>query len=151
MITDKLGNQYIKLVALFGAVATLLLAAQSLGIPFGLLNLAVVTILGVATILSFVILGRRAFEFFDPGSLVNQLGSELVGWIDRAGRLRHFGRQHSFQAHYQKQAAGLLDSYEGVVRMAVQDEVSRRNTLAYLARQALGILSYYGQAKASDC
>lgn len=147
MITDKLGNQYIKLVALFGAVATLLLAAQSLGIPFGLLNLAVVTILGVATILSFVILGRRAFEFFDPGSLVNQLGSGLVDWIDRAARLRHFGRQHAFQAHYQKQAAGLLDSYEGVVRMAVQDEVSRRHTLPYLARHALGILSYYGRRK----
>jgi hypothetical protein len=57
MIADKLGNQYIRLVAVFGAVATLLLAAQSLGIPIGLLNLVLVTILGVATILSFVILG----------------------------------------------------------------------------------------------
>jgi hypothetical protein len=147
MITDKFGNQYIRLVALFGAVATLLLAAQSLGIPFGLLNLAVVTILGVATILSFVILGRRAFEFFDPGSLVNQVGSELVGWINRAARLRHFGRQHSFQAYYQKQAAELLDSYDGVVRMAVQDEICRQHTLPYLARHALGILSYYGRRK----
>jgi hypothetical protein len=79
MFADKLGNQYIKLVALFGALATLLLAAQSLGIPAGLLNLAVVTVLGVATILSFVVLGRRAFTFFDPGSLVSQLGSELAG------------------------------------------------------------------------
>jgi hypothetical protein len=70
-----------------------------------------------------------------------------LGWIDRAARLRHFGRQHSFQNHYQKLAAGLLDCYEGVVRMAVQDEVSRRNTLPYLAQHALGTLSYYGRRK----
>ena len=63
MFADKLGNQYIKLVALFGAVATLLLAAQSIGLQTGLLNMVLVTILGVATILSFVLLGRRAFEF----------------------------------------------------------------------------------------
>jgi hypothetical protein len=79
MIADKLGNDYIRLVALFGAVATLLLAAQSLGIAFGLFNVTVVTILGVATILSFVILGRRAFEFFDPGSLAKQLGFRING------------------------------------------------------------------------
>ncbi|HEV2416314.1 MAG TPA: hypothetical protein VGX94_00770 [Terriglobia bacterium] len=147
MIADKLGNQYIKLVALFGAVATLLLAAQSLSIPYGLLNLTVVAFLGVATILSFIVLGRRAFEFFDPGALVNQLGSELIGWIDRATRLRYFGRQRAFQAHYQKQAAALLSSYEGVVRLAAQDDVTRQHTLPYLAVHALGILTYYGRRK----
>ena len=147
MIADKLGNEYIRLVALFGAVATLLLAAQSLGIVFGLFNVTVVTILGVATILSFVILGRRAFEFFDPGSLADQLGSELVGWINRATRLAYFGRQPSFQAYYQKQTATLLGSYEGVVRMATLEEVGRQHTLPYLAQHALGILVYYAQRK----
>lgn len=147
MIADKLGNQYIKLVALFGAVATLLLVAQSLGIPFGLLNLAFVALLGVATILSFILLGRRAFEFFDPGALLNQLGSELIDWINRATRLRYFGRQRAFQAHYQQQADRLLSSYEGVVRLAAQDETSQRHTLPFLAMHTLGILTYYGRRK----
>jgi hypothetical protein len=147
MISEKLGNQYIRLVALFGAVATLLLAAQSLGISFGLLNLAVVTILGTATILSFVTLGRRAFEFFDPGSLVNALGFDMASWINRATKLRYFGRQHSFQAHYQRQVAALLDSYDGVVRMAAEDAIARQHTLPYLAQHTLRILGYYGRRK----
>jgi hypothetical protein len=141
MFADKLGNQYIRLVALFGAVATLLLAAQSIGIPTGLLNLALVTILGVATILSFVVLGRRAFEFFDPASLVSQLGSELASLIDRTTRLHIFSRQQSFQAFYQKQAGALLNSYEGVVRVAAQDAISRQHTLPHLAQNLLVILA----------
>ena len=96
MFADKLGNQYIKLVALFGAVATLLLAGQSIGIQTGLLNMVLVTILGVATILSFVLLGRRAFEFFDPASLVSQLGSELVSWMNRATTLHASNRSRPF-------------------------------------------------------
>lgn len=147
MFTDKLGNQYIKLVALFGAVATLLLAGQSIGIQTGLLNLVLVTILGVATILSFVLLGRRAFEFFDPASLVRQLGSELVSSINRATTLHVFSRQQSFQAFYQKQAGSLLNSYESVVRVAAQDAVSRQYTLPYLAQNLLAIWAYYGRRK----
>lgn len=147
MFTDKLGNQYIKLVALFGAVATLLLAGQSIGIQTGLLNMVLVTILGVATILSFVLLGRRAFEFFDPSSLVSQLGSELVSWINRATTLHVFSREQSFQSFYQKQAGSLLNSYESVVRVAAQDAVSRQYTLPYLTQNLLAIWAYYGRRK----
>jgi hypothetical protein len=147
MFTDKLGNQYIKMVARFGAVATLLLGAQSIGVQIGLLNMVVVTILGVATILSFVSLGRRSFDFLDPRSLVSQLGPELISWIDRATKLHVFNRQQSFQAFYQKQAASLLKSYDGVVRVAAQDAVSRQHTLPYLAQNLLEIWVYYGKRK----
>ena len=147
LVADKLGNQYIRLVAVFGAVAILLLAAQGLSIPFGLLNLTLVTFLGVATILSFVMLGRRAFEFFDPGTLVHELGAKLVGWINRASRLNYFGRQPAFQTHYQKQAESLLVSYDGVVKLSARDDVSQQHTLPTLAKQTLGILMFYSRRK----
>lgn len=147
MFADKLGNQYVGLVALFGAVAILTLSAQSVGFHIGLLSVVFVAFLGTATVLSFVRIGRRAFEFFDPSPLASQLAVDLVDWIDQATRAQSFGRNPSFQDHYRKQAAGLLASYQDIVRVAAADRSACSSTMPKLADQMRRILAYYVSRK----
>ena len=95
LVREKVGDLYIKLVALLGALAVLVLAKNSLGFAPNVLDLGLITILGVSAILSFVILGRRIFDFFDPTRLVtvgnqhkwDSLGPERSGVGKSLGEL----------------------------------------------------------------
>ena len=113
MFADKLGNQYIKLVALFGAVATLLLA----GAEYWNADRAPQYRPGHGPRrgddFEFRVARMWPPKFFDPASSVSHLDSELVSWINRATTLHVFSRQQSFQAFYQKQAGSLSEFRRG--------------------------------------
>lgn len=69
LVREKVGNLYIRIVALFGGVSLILLGLVNLGYTPGTLNIILALLLGVASLFSFVELGRRAFYFFDPTKL----------------------------------------------------------------------------------
>jgi hypothetical protein len=75
VVEEKVGNVYIRLVAFEAALATFLLAAHTLGIFLGYLNLVLVSVGAVFSIFAFVFLGFRTFYFFDP--------TQLVGYVER--------------------------------------------------------------------
>lgn len=98
ILAEKVGGLYIRLTALLGTVAVLLLAMQGGGVAIGPADLLLVTLLGAATILAFLVLGRRAVQFFDPAHFVPQLGGELARLVDKATSLSTLDRRPPLQA-----------------------------------------------------
>ncbi|MCI0407260.1 MAG: hypothetical protein L0191_01640 [Acidobacteria bacterium] len=144
---EKVGNVYIRTVALLAAVATLMLVARATGYQPGLLHLVLVSLLGLIAIFSFVVLGTRAFNFFDPTSLVDYLAHDLARWI-RGPTPRGFEwRNPSFQAHYQRQAERALETYRNIFTLAISEEHLRGRAVMALAGRALGLLQAYEEEK----
>lgn len=146
---EKIGNLYIRIVALTVAVAILLLTKNALGFSLGILDLSVVALLAVIAVFSFVLLGMRAFHFFDPTKLVEYLGYELVRWFQAATPKGFQWQNPSFQAHYQKQAEGVLMTYRNVVYLATQEKYFDGKALVQLILQPLILLQLYVKKKRS--
>jgi hypothetical protein len=149
LVQEKTGNLYLRIVALLCAVAILLLAIHALGFPIGILNLCLLTVLSMISIFSFIELGRRIFDFFNPAVLVTYLADDLQKSIRRATSRGFQWHNPSFQKAYQNQAESLLNSYHNIVHLVTHEERPYGKTLLALARTALGLLAYYAKNKSS--
>ena len=147
LMREKVGNQYIRVVALLGGVTIISLAACALGVKLGFLNLLLVTLTGVVAIFSFVVLGMRAFYFFDPTALVDYLARDLLRSIHGSTLKGFQWRDSSFQDHYRRQADDLLKTYINVVHLASSEEHLRGRPLTELVLRALALLELYAQEK----
>jgi len=147
LMREKVGNAYIRLVALLGAVAIFQHAALTIGFHTGILNLALLTGLGAMALFGFVVLGIRAFYFFDPAQLVEHLAVDLMRWIRSATPAGFQWRKPSFQVHYQRQADLALTTYRDVVSLSNAEEHLQGESLNRLALRALGLLRFYAREK----
>lgn len=144
---EKVGNVYIRMVALLGAVSILLLALRAVGLEPGLSHLLLVALLGVVAVFSFVVLGTRAFNFFDPTTLVDYLARDLLRWMHNATPAGFQWRNAAFQAHYQRQAQRALQTYSKIVTLTLSEEHVAGGAVLALAGRALGLLQAYERQK----
>lgn len=147
LMHEKFGSYYIRIVALLGTICILLLMSASMGFLPGVLHLLLITFLAIVAILSFVILGLRAFNFFDPSHLTGYLADELITSIRSATPLGFQWQDPLFQASYQKQADELLTTYRDVVHVAATDEHPQPRALTGLGLGALNLLVSYSKQK----
>jgi len=146
---EKVGNLYIRAVALTVAVASLLLAKAGIGFSISILDVLLAILLILMAIFSFVRLGMRIFYFFDFTELSKQLDSELVHWSRSATTSGFRFYDPTFQAHYQKQAERALRTYGGVVILAIEDKHFDGRALAELMARPLILLQVYAKNKSS--
>jgi hypothetical protein len=143
VIHEKVGNVYIRLVAFEAALAVLLLAAYTRGWFLGYLNLALVSFGAVFSIFAFVVLGFRAFYFFDPTQLAWYLERALQTAIISATKLRRGWTKHPLQMAYQRQAASALSGYRDLVIVATQAMPAETEALLQLAGGLCRSLGFY--------
>jgi hypothetical protein len=147
LVREKVGNLYIRIVAMFGATSLILLGISNFGYAPGTLNLILVLLLGIASVFSFVELGRRAFYFFDPTTLVRVLSSDILR-LARSATTSGFGWQNgAFQDHYRKQADGDVHIYEDVVLLSNRESHLQGRSLLALVLQFLVLLEIYSKEK----
>jgi hypothetical protein len=146
LLQEKIGNTYLKNIALLGGVAIFLLALNTLGFRPGILNLFLIIFLGLIAIFSFVIIGTRTFNFFDPAALVRLLIPNLHRLIHSAGPSEFQWQDPPFQSHYQEQAENRLNTYLNILSLAIKKEAPRK-TLSELAYHALYLLRSYAEEK----
>src|SRR5256886_10161228 len=65
-VDEKVGNVYIRIVAILGAVSILYLIAGVMGVQIGLIGLVAIGALSILSLFSFLFLGKRTFNFFQP-------------------------------------------------------------------------------------
>jgi hypothetical protein len=147
LVREKVGNLYIRIVALFGGISLILLGASNLGYRPGTLNLALVSLLGIASLFSFVELGRRAFYFFDPTKLVAVLASDILRLAKSATWLGFSWRDAGFQDHYRKQADSDVRIYEDVLLLSNTERHLQGRSLLALVLQFLVLLELYSKEK----
>lgn len=147
LVREKVGNFYVRVVALLGVVGTILLAAYVLGYTPGVLNSTLVAFLGGLAILSFVVLGSRIFEFFNPVPLTGYVGENLAREIIAVTPEGFRWQDRSFQGYHQRQAENLLRTYSNIVHLATQENHLRGDALRQLATGALSLMRFYAQKK----
>jgi len=143
LIKEKVGNLYIRAVALTVAVAILLLGKSAFGFSISFLDMSIVIFLSIIAVFSFIVLGLRIFSYFDPTRLAEYLGYELARWFKAATPKGFQWRNPSFQYHYQKQAEQLLMTYRKVTYLATHMEYFDGAILTRLATRPLLLLQLY--------
>lgn len=147
LVRERVGNYYVRVVALLGVVGTILLAARALNYSPGVLNLLLVAFLGGLSILSFVVLGSRVFNFFNPVPLVSYVGEDLAREIIAVTPEGYRWQDQSFQDYHQRRAENLLRTYGNIVHLATQEDYLRGDALRQLATGALSLLRFYAHNK----
>jgi hypothetical protein len=147
LMREKVGNLYIRTVAFLAGACVLLLAAQAMGFKPGVVSLAVIAFLAMAAILSFLVLGLRLFNFFDPTALVAYLTTDFLRWSQSATVVGFRRHDPSFQAHYQRQAQAVLATFKHVISLSLRQETVEGPILAELASRGLHLETLYGQHK----
>lgn len=145
VLAEKVGSIYLQAVALLCAVALMLLAALSIRVGWsaGLLNFVALIGLSVTAVFSFVVLGKRAFEFFDPATLTAHLTQDFFVAVRSATTRGLHHRDRSFQAGYQKQAARALDTLHATTRLCADgDQAGSASTLAACKAALLALRAY---------
>jgi hypothetical protein len=133
IIRDRLGNMYVRGVALATALAVLLLAVRSLtdsiyeaGVPF-------IGILAAFSIFAFITLGQRAFYLADPTRLADTLVYDFQYWMRRAAYGGWRWNDAAFQDHYRRQARKAVSSLASLMDIANSQAHLRGDSVRRLA------------------
>ena len=149
LVADKISNVYISLVSYLGVLSLLLLGMQAIGWPAGRLTIATIALLGVVALFSFVKLGMRTFNFYDPPSLATYALKELSDLMLAVSPTGPHSRDLSFQAAYHRRAVHCTDTFTNIVKLSTNDQYQhlRGDSLKQMAQMTLGTLRYYVRIK----
>lgn len=147
IIGERFGNVYFRVVALLGVVAVILAASLTLGYIPGVLNLLLTALLATFSVFSFVTLGLRALQFFNPMPLIYYLDADLVKWIRYATLSGFRWQDPSFQTHYQRQAEKALRTYSSVTSLIGNRKNMGTEPLVEAVRHAFRLQRVYSQIK----
>ncbi len=146
LVREKLGNNYVRLVAFLAAYSVGVLGLHATG--HGPWELAVVVgVISAATaIFAFVQLGRRAFQFFDPVAMASLAVSDLTGAVRRAIGIPRPPTEPAAQ-RARADARRAADALDSLIALTVEQRRLRGAGLVGLVRNVLFAVSDYSLAK----
>src|ERR1044071_4533201 len=147
IMREQVGSMYFALLAQFVAVVTVMLTGLAFGYSIGPLNTWLASFLCLFATFAFVVLGVRTFEYFSPAALVTLLNRYLFKEIQAVTPSGYQWADNSFQAHHQRNAEELLNTYEGLIRIAAQKENLHGQGLVELGEGLLSIFCLYSRQK----
>jgi len=147
IIGEEVGSVYFAVLAQFVGVVTVMLTGLAFGYRIGALNTLFLSLLCLFSIFGFVLLGVRAFKYFDPTELVSLLNRRLLVEIRSVTPSGYQWTDQSFQSHHQHQAEILLGNYSDLITVASQEENFHGKGLVELGRGLLLISSVYAKEK----
>jgi len=148
-VDEKVGNVYIRIVAILGAVSIMYLIAGVMGVQIGLIGLVAIGALSILSLFSFLFLGKRTFNFFQPTIFVQYLVNRLARWIKLASGYRRSVQTPSLQDFYRRKAEGNLATYRNIVSLATKEEYHRiePQALVTLLEFTIDLATFYQQQK----
>ena len=122
------------------------LGMLALGYSFGAGSAVVFAILGAASVLSFIKLGKRVFEFLDPEAVTSSLASDIATAVNSVAGTGLLARDRSIQAHHQAVAARKLDAWDEMVSVSIGRSQSA-SALKNIGQNTVSLLRWYSEAK----
>lgn len=147
ILKDRLGNNYVKLVAFLTALSVLLLsfsAANTSPLHLAIPLLAVVSCLAV---FAFVKLGSRTFFLSDPTLFFHTLSDELIQWVEQASFRGYQWNNPSFQTHYRKQALRSATTLATLAKMSGDKAELQTKSHPRLLNNLLALVGVYYDKK----
>ena len=146
LIEDRVGRFYLKVVGFTGGACLFALGMLALGYSLGAGSAVVFALLGSASILSFITLGKRVFKFLDPQAVTSSLTSDIASAVNSVAASGVLAGDRSIQAHHQKVAARKLDAWEELVLVSIGRSQSA-SALKVIGQNAVSLLLWYSGAK----
>lgn len=147
LVQEKVGNVYTRLLILLTVAAMLLLV---IGVTWDVRPRVLILLmspLGLVSILAFVRLGERAFNFFDPTLFVNELLWTLERWSSQATIYGSRWHDPSFQNHYRRLVDATVKSIGELVELCHVEEHLRQEPLSRLLKKVVGFVPSYQRKK----
>lgn len=146
VVEERAGTVYLRAVSVAGAGALYCLGLLALGIAPGILNAAAIGGMAALSVPAFVVLGLRAFTFFDPSSIARTLTARIRDASRDAAYHALRGDSAAFEKHaltLARAAASTLRELVSVTKAGSHSEVG----LAAIASDGLITLREYARAK----
>lgn len=134
-------------MALLGGVSVILASLFSVSYTPGLITLLVLVFLAIFGIFSFVILGLKTMNFFNPTPLLTYLDRDFISWASFSAVSGLMWHDKSFQNHYHKQAIKTIVTYENVMSLLKSKPMMGSNTKVEIIDHILVLLRSYAKIK----
>jgi hypothetical protein len=144
---EQVSRVYFRVLTLFAAVPMLLLGFASHGFKIDPLNMVFVCLLGLFAVFSFITLGIRTFQFFDPTAILPFLRENFARAVIAATPSGYNWRDAAFQNYQQRQAERYLGSASNLISLAVSDEQVSGRALSDIANSLFHMLCFYSGNK----
>lgn len=141
LLDERQGRVYLRLTAFTGAYAIWMVAVTVFDVPLGRVNVALIATLCVLSLLSFVMLGRRAFRLFDPAELALAQIGEVRHEIRAAARSTLVAKEPSLQNHHRRMAENRIALVADVLALSERT----RHSTARIATHLLALLLFYSK------
>lgn len=147
ILRDRLGNNYVKLVAFLTALSVVLLAFSATGVAPLHLAIPLLALVSCLAVFSFVNLGVRTFFLSDPTLFFETLSTELIKWFRRATSRGYQWRNTSFQAHYRKQALKVATTLTTLAKISSEKPELQGESYPRLLKKLLALTNIYYEGK----
>jgi hypothetical protein len=148
LLKEKVGNQYIKILALLTSISILLLGYIAFGGFPGFFISLFILLLECFGIFCFVVLGIRVFSFFDPTRLSDTIFYDLNSII-RLSTINGFKwADPNFQSHYQKNAARDISTLSTLIKLCINEPQLQKQPLSIILIKIAFFLKNYEQQRA---
>jgi hypothetical protein len=147
MLHEKVGNAYVKGVALLTAVSALLLIGRGAGANPWVVAVPVLATLALFAIYAFVRLGLRTFYFFDPAVLSSSVEPDFRRWVGRARGHRAAAKDPAFQDLFRRRVRTSVNAYATLVRVTSTHKDFNVEPLSRLSASIMRALGYYASVK----
>ncbi|WP_431205552.1 hypothetical protein ACQ86E_11940 [Bradyrhizobium betae] len=144
---DHVGNVYMRFLALLTYLSLVLLAFRAAGLPPVRTALLFLGLGAGVSVIGFVNLGARAFNLFDPTTLLNELLDRIHRSYMRcvAGHFRW--SDASFQNHASTEAKRAIETIAALADMTSKETQLNGEAFLVFCRNLIGLLSDYQLCK----
>ncbi|MDD5477717.1 MAG: hypothetical protein PHG87_05950 [Candidatus Omnitrophica bacterium] len=147
-LREKIGNTYIKILAILLAVSIIMFGYRIFNYYPGILPIVLMLIFSCISIFAFVMLGIRAFSFFDPTILADTIFSDLYANIKLASVNGLKWSDSSLQSHYHKLAAKNINTLNNLVEICLKNPNLYKKSVPLLSWRVCYFLKDYQIQKA---
>jgi hypothetical protein len=147
VIREKGGSVYLRHVEFVVGYSLLLLGWLSVQERLGFLTFLVVILASTTAIYSFIVLGMRAFVFFDPATLLPQLRRDILSHIRSATTYGYRCSDPSFQTAAQRNAEESMATLRNAIGVSRPPNRAGIPSSSTFAQGIVLILDSYSQQK----
>jgi len=143
LVREKVGNVYVRTLAILTSISLLMLGYMSLGEQPGVLCSLVVVIMSCFGVLCFVFLGVRVFYFFDLAQLAPSIFDDLRRCV-RLATIEGYGwKDPAFQAWYNKEFIRHMGSARTISEWTINNVVNESRPLKTIVQLFLHFMAQY--------
>ena len=146
VINNAVSSGFLFLLAHLGATTLFGLVFLAIGFPPSFFLMVYVLFIAVIVIFSFLLLGRKIFQFLDPRELARTPKANFLKSVKRATITRTRSNQPPFQRHFRDQALYELYRLECLIEFTIsqsESQSARSEIVRDLCITLLNILSRY--------